>query len=300
MVGKTFASLCLPSTSFCSAFPVSSLQNNGGKVVTYSKRTTQSIVLPLPRGLPKVCIRNSQHSAMRIRTVCCAKTNTGVECQVSKPLKLCSSQPELKKDHGDDEKINFPVYAAISNLFCDALENVLLWAFYGSRKPVNYYMLGNYAPVEESAPQRVLLVKGYLPECLNGEYIQVGPNPKFIPVAKYHWFDGDGMLHGLKIRDGEVTYACRYVRTSRLKQEEYWGAPKFWRAGDWVGFHGVLCIGIYKLREILGVLDTSKGDGHANSAAVYHNGTLFVLCDRDMPYVLCSMRPGHAICCANT
>ncbi|CAM6093401.1 unnamed protein product [Calypogeia fissa] len=292
MVGKTSASLCLPSTSFCSDISVSSLQNNGGKVVTYSQRTTQSIVLPLHRDLLKVCIRNSQHSATRIRTVGCAKTNPGGKYQVSNPLKLCSSQPELKQDHADDQKINFPFYAAISNLFCDALENVLLWAFYGSRKPVNYYMLGNYAPVEESAPQPVLLVKGYLPECLNGEYIQVGPNAKFMPVAKYHWFDGDGMLHGLKIRDGEVTYACRYVRTSRLKQEEYWGAPKFQRSGDWVGFQGVLCMGIFKLREILGVLDTSNGVGPAQTALAYHNDTLFVLCEQDMPYVVQILEDG--------
>ncbi|KAK4603572.1 hypothetical protein RGQ29_012188 [Quercus rubra] len=25
-------------------------------------------------------------------------------------------------------------------------------------------------------------------ECLNGEFVRVGPYPKFIPVAGYHWY----------------------------------------------------------------------------------------------------------------
>lgn len=25
-------------------------------------------------------------------------------------------------------------------------------------------------------------------ECLNGEFVRVGPNPKFAPVAGYHWY----------------------------------------------------------------------------------------------------------------
>lgn len=26
-------------------------------------------------------------------------------------------------------------------------------------------------------------------DCLNGEFVRVGPNPKFAPVAGYHWYD---------------------------------------------------------------------------------------------------------------
>jgi len=35
------------------------------------------------------------------------------------------------------------------------------------------------------------------------------------------------MIHGLSIKDGKATYAARYVQTSRLVQEERFGAPKF-------------------------------------------------------------------------
>ena len=35
------------------------------------------------------------------------------------------------------------------------------------------------------------------------------------------------MVHGMRIKDGKATYVSRYVRTSRIKQEEYFGGAKF-------------------------------------------------------------------------
>jgi carotenoid cleavage dioxygenase-like enzyme len=35
------------------------------------------------------------------------------------------------------------------------------------------------------------------------------------------------MIHGLNIKDGKATYVARYVQTSKLQQEERYGAPKF-------------------------------------------------------------------------
>lgn len=35
------------------------------------------------------------------------------------------------------------------------------------------------------------------------------------------------MIHGLRIKNGKATYVSRYVRTSRLKQEEAFGGAKF-------------------------------------------------------------------------
>nr|GFC12250.1 carotenoid 9,10(9',10')-cleavage dioxygenase 1-like [Tanacetum cinerariifolium] len=59
------------------------------------------------------------------------------------------------------------------------------------------------------------------------EVILNGPNPKVAPVAGHHWLDGDGMIHGLHIKDGKATYLSWYVKTSRLEQEEYFGGTKF-------------------------------------------------------------------------
>ena len=35
------------------------------------------------------------------------------------------------------------------------------------------------------------------------------------------------MIHALHIKDGKPTYVSRYVKTSRFKQEEYFGGAKF-------------------------------------------------------------------------
>ncbi|KAF3617857.1 Carotenoid 9,10(9',10')-cleavage dioxygenase 1 [Capsicum annuum] len=108
----------------------------------------------------------------------------------------------------------------------DWLEWGIIKLMNDSTKPIQY-LQGNYAPTDETPPVNDLPVKGHLPECLNGEFVRVGPNPKFAPVAGYHWFDGDGMIHGLHIKDGKATYVSRFVRTSRLKQEEFFGGAKF-------------------------------------------------------------------------
>lgn len=35
------------------------------------------------------------------------------------------------------------------------------------------------------------------------------------------------MIHGMHIKDGKAAYVSRYVKTSRLKQEEIFGGAKF-------------------------------------------------------------------------
>jgi carotenoid cleavage dioxygenase-like enzyme len=42
------------------------------------------------------------------------------------------------------------------------------------------------------------------------------------------------LLHGLRIKDGKATYVARFVKTSRLQQEEYYGAAKFIKASTFV------------------------------------------------------------------
>ncbi|CAM6085521.1 unnamed protein product [Calypogeia fissa] len=216
------------------------------------------------------------------RTKPAADPNEVFRPRESKP----SSANEEKK------KISLRFYSTFANSLLDALENAVIRAFDGADKEKNYYLQGNYAPVEEFGPEPVLSVIGHLPECLNGAYLRVGPNPMFEPVAKYHWFDGDGMLHGLRIKDGKATYACRYVRTARLEQEEFWGAPKFLKVGDVVGKRGFFHILFQGLRMIFGLVDVSNGDGTANTSLVYHNGKLLVLGERDMPYVMRVLEDG--------
>ncbi len=83
--------------------------------------------------------------------------------------------------------------------------------------PVSPYVRGNLAPVQEEVTAFDLPVAGALPVELDGRYLRNGPNP-FGPVgADYHWFLGDGMVHGIRLRDGRAEwYRNRWVRTPAL------------------------------------------------------------------------------------
>lgn len=56
------------------------------------------------------------------------------------------------------------------------------------------------------------------------------------------------MTHGLRIKDGQATYVSRYVKTSRLKQEEYFGGAKFMKVGGELHKSSVLGIRIHLSR----------------------------------------------------
>ncbi|AFZ56429.1 carotenoid oxygenase family protein [Anabaena cylindrica FACHB-243] len=78
---------------------------------------------------------------------------------------------------------------------------------------VNPYLDGNFAPVRQEITTDSLKVIGELPSDLSGMFVRNGPNPQHSPIGQYHWFDGDGMLHGVQISNGKAIYCNRYVRT---------------------------------------------------------------------------------------
>jgi len=82
----------------------------------------------------------------------------------------------------------------------------------------NRYLVGNYAPVTNELTVDELTVKGSLPEELCGRYLRNGPNPLGSPEpSTYHWFTGDGMVHGVRIRDGRAEwYRNRWVRSATV------------------------------------------------------------------------------------
>jgi carotenoid cleavage dioxygenase len=79
----------------------------------------------------------------------------------------------------------------------------------------NPYLEGNFAPVREELTVTDLAVTGRIPEHLDGRYLRNGPNPVAeIDPATYHWFLGDGMVHGVRLRDGRAQwYRNRWVRS---------------------------------------------------------------------------------------
>lgn len=92
---------------------------------------------------------------------------------------------------------------------------------------LNPYLTGNFAPVETELTVDELPVVGELPAELNGMFVRNGPNPQFSPLGRYHWFDGDGMLHGVHIQNGKASYRNRYIRTQGFEQERQAGQAVF-------------------------------------------------------------------------
>ncbi|OMC08243.1 carotenoid oxygenase family protein [Mycobacterium sp. SP-6446] len=82
-------------------------------------------------------------------------------------------------------------------------------------KSRNPYLEGFLAPVSAEVTATDLPVTGHIPEHLDGRYLRNGPNPAAeVDPAIYHWFSGDGMVHGVALRDGKACwYRNRWVRT---------------------------------------------------------------------------------------
>ena len=87
---------------------------------------------------------------------------------------------------------------------------------------------GGFAPVDMEVAATDLQVIGTLPADLNGMYVRNGPNPRFAPEGRYHWFDGDGMLSAIRFDQGRASFRNRWVRTDGLGEELAAGRP-LWR-----------------------------------------------------------------------
>ena len=84
----------------------------------------------------------------------------------------------------------------------------------------NPYLSGFLAPVRAEVTASDLEVTGHIPEHLDGRYLRNGPNPAAeVDPATYHWFTGDGMVHGVALRDGKACwYRNRWVRSPAVSR----------------------------------------------------------------------------------
>ncbi len=89
----------------------------------------------------------------------------------------------------------------------------------------NRYLTGNYGPVTEEVTAFDLQVIGEIPAELEGRYLRNGPNPAAaVDHATHHWFIGDGMVHGVRLRGGKAEwYRNRYVGSTNIARRR--GTP---------------------------------------------------------------------------
>lgn len=80
------------------------------------------------------------------------------------------------------------------------------------------YLTGIHRPMTREETIADLMVTGSIPEALDGRYLRIGPNPVTPPnPADYHWFTGDGMAHGVRIKGGKALwYRNRWIRSNAV------------------------------------------------------------------------------------
>ena len=83
----------------------------------------------------------------------------------------------------------------------------------------NPYLSGVHTPMREELTLSDLPVTGTIPSALDGRYLRMGPNPMAPDPDKYHWFSGDGMVHGLRIEGGRALwYRNRWIRSKAVSK----------------------------------------------------------------------------------
>lgn len=127
--------------------------------------------------------------------------------------------------------------------------------------PRSEYLQGIYAPVEHEHDGVELAVEGELPAELHGMFVRNGPNPRFPVEGRYHWFDGDAMVHGVHFADGTARYTNRYVQSQHFDAETQAGTA-MWK-------------GIMEPMDVRHPISPIKDT--ANTDLVWHQGKLLAL-----------------------
>jgi len=162
----------------------------------------------------------------------------------------------------------------------------------------HFYLSGNYAPVT-TEHVAVQVEGGQLPPDLDGLLVRNGPNP-VLPLSKrYHWFDGHGMLHSLRIRSGKAIYTNQFVPTPRYTIEQQAGGQQvLGTIGELQGIAGLLkALFVFKyLPPALGL--TALETGTANTHVLMYRDKFYCLNEGSLPFEIALTDAGaidHAV-----
>lgn len=137
--------------------------------------------------------------------------------------------------------------------------------------PKHPNLQGGFAPLQMECEAPDLVVEGEVPRELNGAFFRNGPNPQYAPRGDYHWFGGDGMIHGFYLHDGKVGYRNRWVRTDKWNIEHEAGESLF---------------GAFNPMDSDERVQGMKTNGLANTNVVWHAGKLLALEEAHAPFQL--------------
>jgi carotenoid cleavage dioxygenase len=90
---------------------------------------------------------------------------------------------------------------------------------------ISPFLRGPYAPIFGEHDAVDLPVSGDLPVELDGLFTQIGPNPflppRHVDAERYTWFTQDGMVCGVRLRDGRAQWARnRWIGSRRVTRAQ--------------------------------------------------------------------------------
>lgn len=165
---------------------------------------------------------------------------------------------------------------------------------------------GNWSPVhEEVADLSVEVVHGELPiDFPAGRFIRNGPNPRWVrPLAAYHPFEGDGMIHSLEIKPPsgsrghhrQVCYSNGWVKTAKWFAEDTAQMllisgmvdDQLGRAAANAMFNAMsIAMAAPAVSQDDRVQEHSKSLGTANTSVIVHAGKCMALQERSNPVIM--------------
>lgn len=165
----------------------------------------------------------------------------------------------------------------------------------------NPYLMGNYAPVQhENEPYWIQQshIVGRVPRDISGVYLRNGPNPKFIPSnGRQHWFDGDSMIHAIRIKNGKIQYMNKWAMTDKLQLEMKKNKPLTIRTGEFtqgpLSLYKAMLLKLYQAIGYYPQIEKFK-EGPANTAFVTHANKTYALEEMSFPFEIEIPNDSHA------
>ncbi len=134
--------------------------------------------------------------------------------------------------------------------------------------------VGGFEALEQELDCRVPAaeIDGRIPDSVRGTFFRIGPGRNRLGDQVFgHWFDGDGMLHGVTFTDDGIWYRNRYVRTPKYLAETAAGKIVY-RSFGHNAPGGVL--------KNVGRLPANA----ANTSLIWHGGRLLALWEGGRPW----------------
>jgi len=100
-----------------------------------------------------------------------------------------------------------------------------------------------------------------------------------------HWFDGDSMVHAIRIKNGEMYYCNRYLETPRYIEEKAAGKATRLRIGEMMHKGGIFKVLFGTLKNKIGLTNVEDlKAANANTAFAHHQKQTYALVEGDLPF----------------